>query len=140
MRVLLITIFLLGATQAFAETRHGVCTVTFSKRVNFHSSNWFPSEVVPKGTRMTIQYDEDTVVLTHGDAREEFIVFFIDKDGLRAVGAQPSKTTVLHVADRNCALSRGVQYYRGEHREIRIYTAGHTSTSTTASCPCANLD
>jgi hypothetical protein len=140
MRFLLTAVFLLTATQAFAEIRHGVCTVTSYMKLNFHSSNWFPPEVVPKGTRMTIQYDEDTVVLTRGDTREEFTVFYKDAFDLKSVNAQPNKTTILNIGDSNCALSRGVQYYKGEHRDIRIYTVGDFPTQTNASCPCANLD
>ena len=78
-RFLFTAIFLITATQAYAEMRQGVCTVTSSKRLNFFGSNWFPPVVVPSGTKMTIQYDEDTVAIIRDDARsdtrEEFTVF-----------------------------------------------------------------
>ena len=143
MRLLLTAIFLLTATQAFSEIRQGVCTVTHSKRLNFSTSNWFPPEAIPVGTRMTILYDEDTVVINRGDAREEFTVFFTNSTGLEAVRVEETpmiKTTVVYIGDRNCALSRGVQSYRGEHRDMAIYTVGDFPTRTIASCPCANLD
>ena len=145
MRLLLTAIFLLTATQALAEMRQAVCTVTFSKKLNFHSSNWFPPEAVPKGTRMTIQYDEDTVVLTRdtprGVSREEFTVFYNSGFDLRSVDAQPlNKTTILNVGDSNCALSQGVGTYTGEHRDIWIYEVGPFPSYINASCPCANLD
>jgi hypothetical protein len=142
MRLLLTAIFLLTATQAFSEIRQAVCTVTFSKKLNFHSSNsnWSPPVAVPIGTRMTIQYDEDTVVINRGDAREEFTVIYKDFGSLRSVNAQESSTKILTVNDPHCALSQGVQYYKGEHRDISIYEVGHHAKLTTASCPCANLD
>jgi hypothetical protein len=146
MRLLLTAIFLLTATQAFSEIRQAVCTVTFSKKLNFHSSNsnWSPPVAVPIGTRMTIQYDEDTVVLTHdtprGFSREEFTVIYKGIGSLRSVNAQEFSTKILTVNDPHCAWSRGVGTYKGEHRDISIYEVGHHAKLTTASCPCANLD
>lgn len=130
MRFLLTAIFLLTATQAFAEIRHRVCTV-------------LRSDVFPKGTTMDLLYDEETASLiyhTEPFGAHDFTIFFKDAFELKAVDALATKTTVVVVGDRNCAFSRGVQYYKGEHRDIRIYTVGDFSTSTIASCPCANLD
>ena len=146
MRLLLTAIFLLTATQALAEMRQAVCTVTFSKKLNFHSSNsnWSPPVAVPIGTKMTIQYDEDTVVLTHdtprGFSREEFTVIYKRKGFLRSVNAQGLGTKILAVNDPYCAFSQGVGTYKGEHRDISIYEVGVDATKTNASCPCANLD
>ena len=142
MRLLLTAIFLLTATQAFSEIRQAVCTVTFSKKLNFHSSNsnWSPPEAIPVGTRMTILYDEDTVVINRGDAREEFTVIYKGIGSLRSVNAQEFSTKILTVNDPHCAWSQGVGTYKGEHRDISIYEVGHHAKLTTASCPCANLD
>ena len=140
MRLLIPAIFLLTATQAFSEIRQGVCTVTSSKTLNFSTSNWFPSEAIPVGTRMTILYDEDTVVINRGDAREEFTVIYKGIGSLRSVNAQEFSTKILTVNDPHCAWSRGVGTYKGEHRDISIYEVGHHAKLTTASCPCANLD